>query len=352
MLPWILSAVIVTAQGFAQPAPLTQRVPIAPAEAPELAAVRSLSLPDLLARMPSEPWDKETKPWTLKPEAFELRRRAEQGLLTDEDWLETLRAFDVIHTRPRWPAGEPLGAWVREVFWLRLTKVTARAIAPELGEVVSNNMHPSWCGNCRGSQVARMRSLSFDPLPVDTTSLDLEVTIEQRAEPEERYTRNKETKLLWRGTVRVPVLAVAGVEDALLPTTEVEVEAAIRRSFHGNWYDAKDPRPAGLRLWLGGEHQRFPELRGVGVSLQVELWCQGTRVASELLTASQSVGFGNYKDGLRGMADFKAIEEADRSKSWELRCTGTSAGLLPVWETERYWSGSFTLPLTEVISKL
>ena len=140
-----------------------------------------------------------------------------------------------------------------------------------------------------------MRLLSFDRLPAGTTSLDLEVTIEQRAEPDERHTRNKEKTLLWRVTVHVPVLAVDGVEGVLPPTADAEVEAAIRRSLDANWYDAKNRNPAGLRLWLGGEHKKFPELRGVGASLQVELWCEGTRAASEMLTASRSIGFGKLQ---------------------------------------------------------
>ena len=41
-----------------------------------------------------------------------------------------------------------------------------------------------------------------------------------------------------------------------------------------------------------------------------------------------------------------AVEGADLS-GWNLRVTGTSDGVLNVWEAGRWWTGNFVLPLAD-----
>src|SRR6185295_12965042 len=131
------------------------RVPITAPATPAEDDVRALSITELFARMPAEPWNKPPAERGLKPVPAEIQRRVEGGLMSTDDWRQALLLGDVIWTRTTWPAGEPLVVWLREPPWLRLTRITATAIDPGIGHVAANNMHPSWCGNCRVSELDR-----------------------------------------------------------------------------------------------------------------------------------------------------------------------------------------------------
>src|SRR6187200_3298098 len=112
--------------------------PLQPDEArePAVADPNELPLDDiervpvsvLLAHMPKDPWNRDGLHWTLKDVPRELQRRAENDLLSHDDWRAVLVSEDVIHTRARWPAGHPLGVWIHQPAWLRACKITARAV--------------------------------------------------------------------------------------------------------------------------------------------------------------------------------------------------------------------------------
>jgi hypothetical protein len=95
-----------------------------------------------------------------------------------------------------------------------------------------------------------------------------------------------------------------------------------------------------------------PALRGLGVSLSVELWNAEKLVHSEDLVAQKRRPWGDGFDECSGSALMpgllKTLREpsADLSK-WELRVRGNPANVPAIWDAERWWNGSFSMPLRE-----
>jgi hypothetical protein len=327
----------------------TGRVPI---PTPERAA-RALPLEDLLAKIPDDAWGPWPNRWTLSPEALELRRRAEGGELPDEDWRTALVAADTIHTRKRWPAGEPLVLWVDEQAWLRSTDIRVHAVRPELGEVSANNLTHSWCGNCYESEKMRNRNLRLAELPEGTTQVLFEVTILQREDPEQRGYRREPPRQLWKGRLELPIEAVSTAEAAL-PSTKDGVEA-VRKAFRADRSNAKnyDGEPV---FFLRGTYEEYPALRDVGIALRVELWHGDRSMGSTDVVADKSSKFsvqrGNGFAGfgmIEGLADALRAPDVDLS-SWTIRVRGTSSRALALWEADRWWSGEFTVSFADAIS--
>lgn len=329
----------------------SQRQPVVAANSAGPSDLTRLSFPELLARMPSDPWDRTHKPtWTLKPEFAELRRRVDARVLSDNDWRVALVALDVIHTRSHWVSGEPLYLWIREPAWLAHSKITARAIEPDLGSVFADNRFPSWCGNCRMSELDRQRQLALAALPRNTTGVQLEITLEQAAHRGPGDPSWEETVLVWRGRLVLPIQSVAAVEEALPPTSERDVEEALRTSLRT--FTSVQPVGSKPKLCVaaGGELSKFPALRGVGLSLTIELWNQGELVESRDLLVSQAIGLFSHDSGTTGFVAFTGVpaelfESGARRTGWELHVIGKPDHLLRVWEAEKHWSGRFTVPL-------
>jgi hypothetical protein len=330
-----------------------QRQPVLAASSSGASDLTRLSVPELLARMPSDPWDRTTKStWKLKPEIAELRRRVDARLFSDDDWRAALVASDAIHTRSRWVSGEPLYLWIREPAWLAHSKITARAIEPDLGSVYADNRVPSWCGNCRMSELDRQRQLALASMPRNTTEVVLEIAIELAAHRGPGNPSWEDAVLMWRGRLALPIESVATVDDVLSPTSDRGVEDAVRTSLR----TFTSVQPVGskpkLCVTAGGELTKFPALRGVGVSLTIELWNQGTLVESRDMLVSQAVGFFSHDGGATGFVAFTSVpselfENGAGVAGWEFHVIGKPDHLLHVWEAEKYWSGSFTVPLEQ-----
>lgn len=309
----------------------------------------------LLTRMPKDLWNRDGSHWTLKSVPQELQRRAENGLLSDDDWRAVLVSEDVIHMRTRWLAGKPLGVWIRQPVWLRVCKITARAVQPDLGTVASNKQYPSMCGNCAAGQSMRMRKLAFDALPSGTERVRIEVAIEQRAEPEKSIMHRGPPRELWRGELELPVEACADVDEVLPPTSTPAQNTALMDSLRAFRSGGAADEDRTLMLQSGGENERFPALRGVGVSLEVELLHDAQVVEYTDMVVDQDMGFGDTKSGLRGYCNlFHFPVELDAPgadlSGWALRLRGRPDHLLQVWEADSWWSGTETIPLSQVLA--
>lgn len=333
------------------PRPQDSRSVPAPAvsQAPE-EDLRGLSLEELLSRQPGVPWLRSEGRWTLEPAVRELQRRVDSGTLTDDQW-RTLLTGRVIHTRPRWPVGEPLLLWIQEPAWLPYASIALRAIEPELGAVTADNRTPSRCATCAISDSEQQRRLRMAPLPPGTHRVRVDVTIEQTER--ERFGRG-ESHLVWRGELTLPIEAVDSVELAMPPCSVPEVTADLRRSLR------IDPLmgPDGARhlvVHAGGTYERFPALRGMAVTVLLQVRYRG-EVREEVRITNDRRSPAGTRD-LEGFDGSELLEhvtadladEGFDTTDWELSVTGVPDGVLPIWETDRWWNGSFSMPLAEAL---
>jgi hypothetical protein len=332
-----------------------QRQPVAPAPAPQ-EDLRRLTVAQLLERIPADLAIHEPLTCTLTAEQLELRRRAEAHELSDDDWRTALGAADAIHVRPLWPADVPLHVWIREPAWLYPSKITARAVRPELGTIEVDNLHADmWlCGQAMFDMYEWQRRLALAALPNDTTHVLFDVRIYHL----ERRTGEwslPPSALVWHGNFEVKVHATADV-DRVLPLTEnPAVERALRQSIKLKWL--KRPRDSKRYLFLtaGNELMRAPALRSVGFSLVIELRHDGVLVDKVPVVADQHASVDGSVHGLFGCASFNPLADdvadpSGRCAGWELRVTGTPDRVLWVWEAESWWKGGFTMPLAEAFA--
>jgi len=310
----------------------SDRKPVLPPGARE----RSLPLRDLLAEVPDDAWARWPNQWKLTPATLELRRRAESGELTDDEWRIALLHADTIHTRKIWPAGQPLVLWIDEQAWLRMTEIRAHAVEPELGEVFASNLLPSWCGNGYIAEKQDNAHLRLGPLPEGTSQIVFEVTILQADDLENG---SLESHRLWKGRIGLPVQAVSTLEEAFPSTTSgTEEIRSLLAAGRSNAFSSRG-HPC---VTLHGTYAEFPELEHTGIALTVELW------RSDRKMGSTELGFGGFAifSGLAGSIG----PEVDLSM-WEIRVRSNPVRALQMWYADRWWSGEFTLPLSVAMSR-
>lgn len=334
------------------------RVPITAPKEPSEEEVRNFSITELLARMPADVWTfssltSSSDEWVLRPVPAELQRRAEAGLMSSAEWIEALRASDAIHTRPRWPEGEPVVVWIRQPKWLRNTRITARFVDPDLGQVKADLMSPTRCANCDGPHRKQERALALKPLPPGTTRLSIEVSVDQRDDPGKLYGYGHGERPLWHGLMLIPVQAVSDIEQAVPPISTPEIASSIQKSIVGEWGKFEFDGSRELHLTVGGTAAKYPALQGVAVSLTASLLHDGHDVSWSHLTASECVAYLDWSSGLRGSTsmptDPQLAGQHPDLRGWDVRFTGRPDGVLPIWEADHWWKGSFTIRLSGML---
>jgi len=223
-----------------------------------------------------------------------------------------------------------------------------------LGEV-SWKHNLSACGNCDAKYFARARTETFAELPDSTQFVDLAVTIDQAVGIALGNAQDSEERRLWHGTMRLPVTPVGSVEEALPSTDDRKVTAAVKRTFYAYFIQgSQQASEPSLGVYVGGEHAEFPDLEGVAISVTVQLRHDGDVVRELPLIASLTTLFTNYSDGLVGRGSFEhtppefLVPGADLD-DWDLNVVGVSKGVLLIWEADRWWSGTFSVPLADAL---
>ena len=333
---------------------VSQTEPASPAQGHDEAAIRSMSIHELLLRMGPDPWLKRGER-IMRPEAEELRRRVESGSMSSEDWQVALIEGHVLHTRSRWPGGEPLLLWIRQQPWLQRTRIAVEAMNPPIGTVQADHMFlDGACGLGIDLLLDEQRSLSFAAFPPGTESIDLEVRIDQGDDPDVSRELFRRQTRLWEGKVRLPVLGVASVEDSMPSSSTAEDRKAIKESLRA-WCSSYDTsaKPF-IYIALGGHGFSPPSLHGLAASLRVELWHGDEPVGTRPLVTSRGWNEIESAGWLTGQCRFEGqsmpLSQADASR-WEVRFVGTADGVLPIWEADRWWNGSFTIPLSDLLTR-
>jgi hypothetical protein len=319
---------------------------------PSPEAISKMTVASLLDRIPADCVDLRAHSRALKPIPQELARRAQHDLLSDDDWRRALIAADAIHVRPRWTAGQPLIIWMREVPWLPFSNIKVKTIEPDLGAVEVENVVWWDCGNCAAGELGRRRHTRLLPLPANTSHLVLDVSIDQDQDNPKPSKAINATTRLWRGRLELPLVSVERLEDSLPSSSDVSDANALRDSMRAWW--SPGSQLVSLCISIGGEAEKYPKLHGLGHSLAVELWNDDRRVgAGRLLSeagADLRSGAATFLSYCRieGLPYSVSMPGVDLSK-WTLRVSGTSEDVLSIWEADRWWKGSFEIPLADAL---
>ena len=318
-----------------------------------LAKLARVPLQDLILEQKGDPWDRSGRLWTLRPTIQEMQRRAESGTWSDEEWRTVLLDTGLFRTPSRWPASVPLQVCIDTQPWLRAAQVDVRAIDPDLGSVSQDARLPAFCANQWNLRVAMGRHLNLWPFPEGTTRVVFDVSVQQREDPEAWDPPSQSRRLLWRGRITRPIAAVSSSSDVLPATHDPEEARSIRSSLRTT---LRPSRGTWGELWVSfdAEYERTPNLGGLGMSLNVELWNGRAVVAStELIVDTEPNWIGcvercRGRAILTGPAGAMPVAGADPS-GWELRIRGATKGIPETWWADRWWDGSFSMPLAEAI---
>lgn len=282
----------------------------------------------------------------------DLLHRMRDGSLSDDAWQAIVVGLDLVHSRARWPACEPLQLWVRtrEVFGPCRTSI--QAYAPDLGSVTVGSLDPARDGSVAMMQRDEERGVVLHALPAESSFVLCVMSFDLTGSGSELA--RKEGTPTWTGLVPIPVRAVASVDEVLVPASGPELDAAVRSAIRRiELVDSSGAREPFLRI--GGEFEMFPWMRELGVSLDIDIM-RGDQIVETLrASANHPVGWGvagldavmKWPDSLRGMTR----EQADQER-WTLHVKGTSSDLLGVWEVSKRWDGQFVMPVSEVMSEV
>jgi hypothetical protein len=274
--------------------------------------------------------------------------------MTDGEWSTALTLSGVILTRPRWPVGVPLQVGIDGKGWLRASKITVRALEPDLGEVSFDDLEPQDCGNCAVAIAARAQHMRLAEFPAGTTRVVFEVTVVQRSDAEDPWSKSDGSRLLWKGRLERAIQAVSTVADAVPASRSDSDRERIRRSLSAKWSEGLREGDT-LALYVGGRYSQDAALRTLGISLTIELWDGSTRLRSADLVAYASRDLLSYRVEGRGgsafMRDLAAAmpaPAADPSK-WELRVRSNPSEVPGIWEADHWWDGAFSMTLAEAL---
>jgi hypothetical protein len=108
-------------------------------------------------------------------------------------------------------------------------------------------------------------------------------------------------------------------------------------------------------LVIDPDTTRFPILETTGLDIKVEL-LEGDKVVAESwlvagnfdrLALSASLNTG--KKRFYGSANLKVPEDSLKVSDWVLRLSGRSDHIWLLWDAQQYWSGTFTVPWSQVV---
>jgi hypothetical protein len=311
-------------------------------------------------------FDRATRGFVLHPAAAEMRLRLDRGaVLTDSQWRRALRVSGAFRARGRWPKEEPFAVSLRAPSWLGVAQIRLTPRLSGLAPAAAGFLETPACGtsSLRSRQAGKYQRLGL--LPAGTTAVEFDVLVERGMDTRKR--RGAEAPppgVLWSGSLAFPVELVDGVDAALPPASDPELDAAVRASvslaFRNYWKD-KNTRELSAVIVVDVDTEKLPSLDATALSLRVEVLHGGRVVESVNVAAhaddpsAKALTRASGENRAFGFAFVKSIPAAletgeAASAGYELRVTGTHDGVLASWDAERWWNGSLTMALAEAIA--
>jgi hypothetical protein len=169
---------------------------------------------------------------------------------------------------------------------------------------------------------------------------------------------------IWRGSMPFSIRIVDTLAESIPPRSGETVDAGVRDSIGIEicdlTFDERMQRTA--RLVLKPDPAQFPSVASTALSLTVEVLKEGQVVESTRLVATcrelpsvskHGIPVTRREIGSLVLRSIPASVETDDSvrAKYRLRITGTDKDVIREWDAARWWSGSLTMPLTEVCER-
>lgn len=286
----------------------------------------------------------------LHPLEFEFQRRVFSGTeLTTAQWFRVLSRTNKLRYRTRWPAGEPF----KLELWNPVIDSRYVRLAPRI-EGWRSVRFPLWdldllggCGMDSAEQQGGLAQLQQTDRSLSLGSHFIQCGLE--------VARTS-------GEIALPVEIVARLDDAMPPVSGAAIDAAVRASF-GVAFQPADPTLGHAVLRCEAALDVDPALAHIAVCADIERLCDGVAVgyARHVCLPEIDVRMRAARGGTSSRAEMFALEleripaaclrdERERAR-WSLRVTSTTNDVLTQWWCDRYWKGSFELPLAEAMER-
>jgi hypothetical protein len=262
--------------------------------------------------------------------AAELARRAGTDPLWDWQWRLLLHQLRIVQSRERWPVGTAWRVSIRAPSWLgTIGRLNAEAL-PEAFE----SAHDS-----------NRERLAIPPIGLPSEVLPLRRT--------SRTVTLRLATAKWQGDISLPVEQVERADHAILPATTSALDAAVRQSLQTGL--RRDVNQATETEYVLGA--RLFRSKGllpddVAVGVVIELRRDGVTAASWSLIMIDSP-FGEPVDWIRISAPAPGWDLSNPSdlKRWTVHVRGSPDVAIGDFSRTRAWSGQYTVPLSEFLTK-
>lgn len=365
---WMAWLVVVAIGGAAwgqqvSPAPLTT-------EQTQERSLDGWSIDELIAALPraGTEWRNNDGDGAYAPVCLELAARMATTRLTDGQWTQLLKGTRAIVVRDKWPVGEPFAVSMVVPDWLLLAQIRATPDVSGWSTAMAGEPHWMRCGMEAMAAEALASYQRLGEIGIGRRDVTFSVGIERGTARSlmraPAVLHSMPSGVVWRGTMRYEIEGVATIDEAVPPADSARLTEAV-----------KDAASAGVRgFWVDGELQpvwvvaidadasEFPELRRVALSVRVELLRDGKVMHDAQIVARQQewiVESGSLVDGsshFSGWQRFEALPlemaaDAAELARWTARLTGTSEGVLRLWDAEERWGGTVEVSLAELVQR-
>lgn len=326
--------------------------------------VTALTLDELIERLPriaqESDWigdelvGGDRSPWVTRPEVFELERRLEASVaLSASQWREALVRSGALRLRERWPRGVPFAVSMRSPYWLPCGTVQLRSKGLHLRPARLVTPPPGLCGYTYDIAREAAAYQELGRLPPGRRELMFGLTVTR--DDTTRHHRAPSAPPLEAGTlvfghVTFPVEITATLDDAIPPVGGGRWDAAVRESL-GLAFSGECRNGC---LVVDPDLVRYPELCGVGLSLEVEV-LRGDEVVETVrvrATDEDHLALASAaEDGPHEAIGFAKLESLppaleavlEAGREFSLRVRGTDRDVLTLWHCDRRYSGEFTV---------
>jgi hypothetical protein len=267
----------------------------------------------------------------------------------------------VIRTRARWPAGKPVFVRMDMPRWLGLSEISLQPQLPAGRPVGAGTTMSEDCATGLMWRLQQEQQQEVGSLSVGSTELVLNGQVLQQAGTcGLTLTANVlwpgKVNEVWSGAVRIPIEIVATCEEAIAPIASEAMNESMRAALGLSIRFEKGPIAAndGMLLWVGLDRAHHPELDAVAFGFLCDFRRRGESVQTCVLVPTPEVVTALSVGGNHGRADVPGLTRGRLTsgctlEDWTVRVRGDAGAALLDWDRDHYWSGSFEVPLKELI---
>ena len=295
----------------------------------------------------------------LHPLTLEFGRRVGAGAQPSaEQWRRVFERTGNLRFRTRWPAGERVWMYFR-----RPSRVFREMeLAPRQPDWLTWRKWNSSCGMDIESTFVPMHPPDAGQLAVGRHTLIFDLTTQESRWDSDFGSRTGPPA---RGTFTFDVEIVPKLEDAMKPVSSPELDAAVLASIGatGEYSHLFSPAPQSGGFVFEAAIDAHPELQRIAVAgtaylLRDDVEVARAKFALPEIDARMRVARGGVAATNEvcfcGVPELSRVAAADAAElaRWSVRVESTTGwGLLARWSCDRYWRGSFTLPLTGALER-